>query len=164
MSHNKTPPKHHQLTNMASAATQAAVKLAVGQRDMTKTSTTTALRGTGAALMNTRELRAQVDDYLAGTAGFTGVAVRILRACAAAQADGVMDDARDAAQASITACHEDAARGTFDAGGDFVPVYRGDFDDTRHALLERKQDAKLEWKYFDGPPPHYLSKPWAICC
>jgi hypothetical protein len=143
---------------MASAATQAAVNIAVGQRDMTKSSAAAALRGTGQTLMNTRELRAQIDDFLSGTAGFTGVALRILRACAAAQGDGAMDAARAAARNSIEACHEDAARGTFTEGGDFVPVYRREFDDARHASLERKAGERLEWTYFGGPPPLYYTE------
>ena len=116
---------------MASAATLAAIKMSVGATDMTKSSTTTALRGVGQRLMSASELRNQIDDYLAGTAGFTGVAVRIVRACTAAQPDGVMDAARAAAQDSIVACHEDADKGTFAADGDFVPVYRRDRDDVQ---------------------------------
>ena len=105
--------------------------------------------------MGDPELKLRLDDFLAGTAGFTGLATRIVRACAAAQPDGPLDAARDAAQDSIAGCHEPAGNGSFTVGGDFVPVYRSALDETNSTRLDRKADAKLEWTYFAGGDPPF---------
>jgi hypothetical protein len=132
---------------MAAAATTAAINASVTAH-LTKTASCGVLKGAGNRLMNQPSVTAQLDDYLAATAGLTGLATRIARACVAAQPDGAMDAARDAAITAIARCHEQVGNGRFTEGGDYVPVYQQAFDETGDTILERDTAERIKWEYF----------------